>query len=394
MPLRPLPSPWLRRLTAGLALAALLWFALAQGNGLWAPPALQGLSTTAYRLAYLLVLPFERLVLLFSPPEAHHVPAHHAVADALLTSLFLVAGAEVAWRTRASLGAVALGNPGRRAATGLAVLAIASVLALGGYTVLVEPQRLQVVSTTIPVAGLPTWAHGLRLVHVSDTHYGPYTSLPYLERVVATANAQAPDLVVLTGDYVHRTRRSVPAGIAVLGGLEARLGVVAVLGNHDHWEGLDAVQAAFAGTGITLLDGRVGWLGPAGALDGPSPEALCVVGLGDHWEQPTPAGPLLVGTDGHPRIVLLHNPDTVTASLPDGVRVDLLLAGHTHGGQVRLPGLGTPILPTEAGPAWAAGLVETAHGPLVVSRGAGMAYLPVRFRVRPEVGVITLVPAP
>jgi hypothetical protein len=98
-------------------------------------------------------------------------------------------------------------------------------------------------------------------------------------------------------------------------------------------------------------------------------------------------------SESMPRIVLAHNPDTAE-TVPPGVRVDLMCSGHTHGGQVSLPLVGTPIVPSEYGSRYAGGLCLGPSCPVVVSRGVGMAILPVRFRVPPEIGVIELVRKP
>ena len=113
--------------------------------------------------------------------------------------------------------------------------------------------------------------------------------------------------------------------------------------------------------------------------------------MGDLWEDRVSFNDALAGVpEDMPRIVLSHNPD-VAETMPAGFRVDLMCAGHTHGGQVWVPTLGTPIVPSRYGSKYAGGLVQGPHCRVLVSRGVGMAILPVRFRVRPELVVIDLV---
>ena len=104
---------------------------------------------------------------------------------------------------------------------------------VGGYATLVEPEKLQIRYYHIAIKDLPAEFEGLRLIHASDTHYGPFVTMETLEKAVDTINRLRGDVVLLTGDYMHRTKRSLKPGIGVLGGIKARLGVVAVLGNHE-----------------------------------------------------------------------------------------------------------------------------------------------------------------
>jgi predicted MPP superfamily phosphohydrolase len=273
---------------------------------------------------------------------------------------------------------------------GAAGLIIVSGAALGGYTTFVEPWRLRVARYDIPIEGLPPELDGFTLVHLSDTHHGPYITLPYIEHAIARANALKADLAVLTGDYVHRTPRSIVPGIHVFRQLKTRLGTVAVMGNHEYWEGIDACRAAFAETPVRLVENTRVFVTRDGLHETPAPRALCLGGVGDMWEdevrfdRSTADAP-----EDMPRILLSHNPDTAERLSPR-FRVDLMFSGHTHGGQVSLPRVGTPMVPSRYGSKYAGGLCSGPYCRVLVSRGVGMAILPVRFRVRPEIGVITL----
>ena len=145
--------------------------------------------------------------------------------------------------------------------------------------------------------------------------------------------------------------------------------------------------------GIRLLDRDHVFLGPEGLREEPGEDALCLAGFGDLWEDEHDPADALVGVPGAtPRLVLSHNPD-YAERIPADLRVDLLLAGHTHGGQVRVPGRGTPVVPSAFGQKYAGGLCQGPRCPVQVSRGVGMAYLPVRIGVPPEIVELTLVRA-
>ncbi|MFH1466404.1 MAG: metallophosphoesterase [Pseudomonadota bacterium] len=379
----------LRTLPLGVAAGLLLWLLLAQANGLWLPAALQPIGHAAFKVAFWLTAWAQISVMPATPAVLHRVPTSNAVLAAALTGLAAWALLQVAlrWRRppdperRRTLGRIALWTAGAAGA------------GLASWGMWLEPAMLRVRQYTVPIRGLPTWAEGLRLVHISDTHLGPYVSLPYLRRAMARANALQADIAVLTGDYVHRTPKSIGPGIGVLGDLRAPLGVFAVLGNHDHWEGPEACRAALRREDIRLLDHGHVFLGPEGPREEPGEDALCLAGFGDLWEDEHDPAEALQGVPATiPRIVLSHHPD-YAEKIPADLRVDFMLAGHTHGGQVYLPGLGTPVVPSAYGQKYAGGLCQGPRCPVLVSRGVGMAYLPVRLGVPPEIVVVTLVRA-
>ncbi len=386
---------------AALLAGVLLGLALVQGNELWLPAALQPIGHTLYRLAYWITLPAQRLVLLIYPLAHHHVPDQNPPAAAAVTAValgLLAWGAVKLWR-HLPLPSAEPEQPGRRDAlatigTGLLGAGVLSAIGFGTWGVLIEPRRLQVRRYSMPIRGLPAWADGLRIVQLSDTHYGPYVPLTYLRRAVDLANSLEPDLIALTGDYVHRTVNAIPDGIGVLGTTEAPLGRFSVLGNHDHWAGPEACLEALRANGVRPLDRQHVYLGPDGAHDEPGPDRFVLAGFGDLWEDEHPAAASLQGVDPDtPRVVLSHNPD-YAEYLPEDLRVDLIIAGHTHGGQVWVPGKGTPKIPSRYGQWYAGGICKGPHCPVIVSRGVGMAYLPVRLGVPPEIVVITLTRAP
>jgi predicted MPP superfamily phosphohydrolase len=262
---------------------------------------------------------------------------------------------------------------------------LAVLIATWGFVV--EPCRLVVRRAAVPVHG---FSRPLRIVALADVHTGsPWNWTSNLRRVVARANAEGPDLVVLLGDYViHGVlggRFVPPEEIApILGGLRARLGVVAVLGNHDGWLDAPRVERALESAGIPVLSNEARPLG-----DGE--ERFWVAGLADAWTSGASVTAALrdVPPEG-PVLLLTHNPD-VFPGVPD--RVGLTLAGHTHGGQVSLPFFGPPIVPSRFGQRYAAGLVEEDGRLLFVTTGIGTSIVPVRIGVPPEIAVLDTRPS-
>jgi predicted MPP superfamily phosphohydrolase len=269
-----------------------------------------------------------------------------------------------------------------------ALVAVALAVAVGGWGVLVEPDRLVVRETRLALPDWPPALDGLRIAALSDLHVGsPHVGLAKLRRVVAAVDAARPELVVLLGDYVIRDvlgGRFVPPEetARVLAELHPPLGVFAVLGNHDRWFDGGRVRAAFEAAGIAVLEDDVRDLRRNGA-------PLALVGLSDLWTRPPDvAGTVARVADGLPIIAMTHNPDVFPA-LP--ARVSLLLAGHTHGGQVVLPLLGRPLVPSRYGQRYALGHVVESGRHLFVTTGIGTSLVPIRLGVPPEIAVVTLV---
>lgn len=231
---------------------------------------------------------------------------------------------------------------------------------------------------SIPV--LPRALDGLVVAQLSDIHFGLWLREQMLSRVVEEVNRLAPDIVVLTGDYVGYRHEPAMACARVLGGL--RSPTLAILGNHDHWAGAEEVTYAFQRSGISVL--RNEWR--AVSLRG---ESLYVVGLDDlHTNHHDAERAFRDVPEEAPIVFLSHVPEG--ADLPEAKRAHLVLSGHTHGGQLHVPRL-TPYLFKKAGMNYMSGkyaLDEQRH--LFVNRGLGAAAFPLRVGSLPEVGVFTL----
>jgi hypothetical protein len=262
------------------------------------------------------------------------------------------------------------------------------------YGYRIEPTWLELNRCEVPVADLPEPFAGFRIVQLSDFHCSRQVTPAYLAEAVDLALAQDPDLVVLTGDFVHRGYKYIAAVAAALGRLSAPHGVFAVLGNHDfsvrnalgfrrHRHLHRAVSNALSERGIRVLQNEAVCLTRASA-------AVHLIGVEDLWSRVCDLERAFAGLNSQtPRIVLAHNPRTV--EFLEGRRCDLMLSGHTHGGQIHLPGLGRPTLGRRAR-RFAEGMYRHHHTLVYVNKGVGFGFR-FRFGVRPEVAVLDLQPA-
>ena len=279
------------------------------------------------------------------------------------------------------------------------LLSGAGVVAAGGiagYAMSVATRRYEITHRTIPIRGLPPELAGLRIVQLTDIHHGPWIPLPHVRAVVAATNALDADLVLLTGDYVHRSAVYIDPVVAALAGLRARVGVLGVLGNHDWWESASATRKAFTDAHIPLIDNTRRFVTTDRTLAGDAATGLCIAGVGDYYEDQQLYRDALGGVpEAMPRLLLSHNPDVAEDPefIRSALRVDLMLSGHTHGGQIRIPLLGSPFVPSRYGEKYARGLVQGPACPVFICRGVGHSVLPARFGVAPEVAVLTLQPA-
>jgi len=253
---------------------------------------------------------------------------------------------------------------------------------------LIEPNQLITHHETIVLGSPSTTSRPLRIAAIGDIHAGSsFINTGKLRQLVELTNNQKPDLIVLLGDYMVRDtfyRRSIdPETIAgILKDLHAPLGVFAVLGNHDNWYDHDRVLRALEAYGIDVLDNEVRELRRG-------ERSVWLVGLADAWTgRHDVAGTLNQVPPGASIILLTHNPDIFADQIPNNVQ--LTLGAHTHGGQVNLPFLGRLIVPSSYGQRYAAGTIKENGRTMFVTTGVGTSILPVRFRVPPEIAVLTV----
>jgi predicted MPP superfamily phosphohydrolase len=274
---------------------------------------------------------------------------------------------------------------------------LASAAAAGAGLALYSATRgrhdFEIVRQTIPIRDLPDSLAGFRIVQISDIHLEEYTEPWFLEKMVGEINALAPDLVLLTGDFVSRGPRNESvawnaAGVCaeILSTLKAPQRF-AVLGNHDVAVGPDRVIQPLEAHGTPVLVDRFFpiergsdrfWLAGSGDADGAIP----------NLNRSVPDDPRA------PVVLMVHEPDFADYIVqhPRFPLIDLMLSGHSHGGQVRLPFLGPLILPP-MGKKYVEGLFQFDHMQLYVNRGLGTVGLPFRLNCPPELTHITLVRA-
>jgi predicted MPP superfamily phosphohydrolase len=268
----------------------------------------------------------------------------------------------------------------------LAVLTVALV-GLGLWAFWIEPAWITVRYVSLQIPQWHAEHRDVRIAVLTDLHVGaPHLGVEKLKQVVARTNAEQPDLIVLLGDFVIDDviggKFVEPEAIAeVLKGLRAKHGTVAVLGNHDWWNDGVRVGGALQKAGITVLENE------ALRIERNN-RSLWLIGIADLWtRKPDIPGALQNINGNDPVILLTHNPDL----FPDvPARVALTLAGHTHGGQVWLPLVGRPVVPSKFGQRYAMGHVVEDGRHLFVSGGVGTSIVPVRFRVPPEIVLMTL----
>lgn len=264
---------------------------------------------------------------------------------------------------------------------------MAAGLALVTWAVIVEPRRMVVRRQALELPSWPAELDGLRLVLLADLHAGaPQIDAGRVRRIVARVNALRPDLVVVLGDVVDHTVRGghAPAPELVaeaLGGLRARHGALAVLGNHDWLFDGERVRRALQGAGLAVLEDEARPL----PVDG---VALWIAGLADLQEREPDIDAVLAEVPpGAPVLLLSHNPD-VFPQVP--ARVALTVSGHTHGGQVDLPGLRGRAIPSRFGDRYSRGHVVEGGRHLFVTSGVGTSRLPIRLGRPPEAVLLVL----
>jgi uncharacterized protein len=270
----------------------------------------------------------------------------------------------------------------------------------GAYTGYIEPALTLKVTHYAPK--LPKWPKGqkLTITLIADPHAGgPNMGLERINQVVEVANAQKSDLIMLMGDYVA-THKFVTEKVdyrdwsAAYARLRATYGVYAILGNHDWWHGVGAIRQALLNAKIPVLENQVKRI--------QSLNPFWIAGLGDQLAYPLGHDPkhhakylgvddlpgtLAQITDDAPVLLMAHEPD-IFVQVPE--RVAITFAGHTHGGQVRIPYLWPSLVPSAYGARFAYGHIIEEDRHMIVSGGLGTAIAPVRMGVPPELVVVTL----
>jgi predicted MPP superfamily phosphohydrolase len=243
-------------------------------------------------------------------------------------------------------------------------------------------QRPRIREREIEVDGLPEAFDGYRIAQISDLHCGPFASGRRVERWVATTNRLEADLIAVTGDLIASGSEYVDTVARALGGLRARDGAFAAMGNHDYFGDGEAMVSALEGAGLTVLRNRGVELRRGAA-------AIWLAGVDDTWTRRHDLGRALAGRPpGMPAVLLALDP----VLFPDAAErgVDLVLSGHTHGGQVAVPLLARKLNLARLITRFTSGVYRSGSTTLYVNRGLGTTGPPVRLAVAPEIAVLTL----
>jgi predicted MPP superfamily phosphohydrolase len=290
----------------------------------------------------------------------------------------------------------------RRALIANSAIALPAMAAGGtvAHGTLIAPWQLATTRYTIDIKDLPEGHDGLRIAFIADTHLGPRVPDEFLRDALQTAVDLKPDLFILGGDYVHNGVGQVPRAAQMFAEMLVATGkpVIGVLGNHDWYASGSLSKQELTKAGVLLVDNARVSVRPDRSVtrwDEPGPR-LVIAGVGDLWTDWVDAVAALDTVPKEvPRILLSHNPDVAEPMTPMHKpigfhRVDLMLSGHTHGGQVSVPILGRPVVPSQYHQKYAYGLVQGPSFPVLITSGVGMSLIPIRIGCPPEVVEITL----
>ena len=269
----------------------------------------------------------------------------------------------------------------RKFIKGLAAAGALTAAGAAGYGGLVARTDYELTETDIFIRDLPPSFDGFRIAQVSDVHHSSLVPLAEVRRVVELANGARADMIALTGDYTTASREYIEPCAEALSALAAPHGVWAVLGNHDHKTDGAATERALVARGIGLLDNANTRLRRGG-------EELQLAGIDDwSWAQNDWARAFKGVDRARPTVLLSHQPNVLDRPETEGV--SLILSGHTHGGQVRLPLLGSPASLVDEFK-YLRGRFERERTQLYVTRGTGVIGMPLRLGARPEIAVLRL----
>jgi len=258
--------------------------------------------------------------------------------------------------------------------------AIAASLTQAARRALSEPHMLTVERQVINLPRLPENLNGFRIVHLSDIHHSPFTGTKQIERAIEMANSLEPDIIALTGDYVSHEREFAVPCAELMGRLRARLGVYAVLGNHDHWTDAPLITDLFRTEGIRVLINE-------GFRFTANNSSFWLAGVDDTMvgQEDLPLA-LSGSSEAEMKLLLAHNPVILRRAARAGV--DLVLSGHTHGGQVtwrsEKSASGRPRRRLLKG------LGRQGMTQIYVTRGLGTVVLPIRYGCPPEISLLEL----
>ncbi|OGF21442.1 hypothetical protein A2316_02315 [Candidatus Falkowbacteria bacterium RIFOXYB2_FULL_38_15] len=251
--------------------------------------------------------------------------------------------------------------------------------------IFIEPYRLEIEETDFYDEDIPASFNNLKIVFFADIHHGLFFSKTRVKKLVEKVNKMNPDIIFVGGDFVGNWLFEKPEYIepcfAELKNLKAKYGVFGVLGNHDVWTDKILSLEELEKSGIVYLGNKGQWLEMNG-------EKIKIGGVKDFYEGVQDTSEVFSDVDQNDFSILLsHNPDY--AEKIDNDKIDLVLAGHTHGGQITFFGLWAPATSSRYGQKYRTGLVDAPNTKVLVTNGVG-SILPIRFFARPQVNIINL----
>lgn len=255
------------------------------------------------------------------------------------------------------------------------------LVAIFAYS-LIEPYWIEEKTTIFESSEVPENFQNLKIVFVSDIHSGPFISQKRIAGFVEQINAQNPDIVVLGGDFIEDEPEYITPCFEELKKLKAKMGIYAVIGNHDAIKSYNKTYKAIKEAGITPIENDARWI----EIDG---QKIKLGGV--TWsdiETPNVEPTTKDASQNDFVILASHVPDFAEELQTD--KVDLMLSGHTHGGQVTLFGLFAPYIPSDYGQKYRTGIIKTDKTTVLVSNGLGTSFLPIRFFARPQINIIIL----
>ncbi len=261
----------------------------------------------------------------------------------------------------------------------VSLLIAAGILSAYGYWYALTPRFTY---REISLKDLPREFDGMKVVFMSDIHLGPWCDSAWLRGIVKRVNGEKADVVLMGGDYVEQGSAYVEPAFYELARLQTAEGVFGVMGNHDYLRGPQVTPLAMRRAGIHFMDNRGVWLERGSSR-------VRLAGVGDMYYGEQKYDQALGDATTRDTVILLsHQPDYFM-DLPDN-RVDLMLSGHLHGGQITAFGKWAPILPSRFGQKFLSGWAETSSTKMLITNGVGTFRFPIRLFAEPRVEVITL----
>ena len=275
---------------------------------------------------------------------------------------------------------------------------VAATLGKGYYNT--TGGQVELVRVPVKIKNLPASLQGLKIGFLTDFHSSFIVSRGLIKTAGDLIMSERPDIIVLTGDFISGSTKFLSGSIgefkpqylercaAALSQLKAPLGIYGVLGNHDFWSGPASVAAI-----CDTLSKRIGvtWLRNTHVELKKTGASFHLLGVDDYWESSCSLSAACKGINRESiKILLSHNPDINDDISLSKERIDLVLSGHTHGGQVVVPFIGQPVMPSKFGQKYREGLVRDGERQTYVSRGVGCLLAPIRLNCMPEATVLTL----